>query len=120
MAIQQRILKRMPDPVYRDGYPDLLFEGYRMRFGHVNAVFTNANMQSLAGVADPAINRMHCQGGSAIPPATIFFYYKEGLAKEIDRRKELNLKWDFLQEVLDGWPVGGIIPSVVRNRVGDE
>lgn len=85
----------------------------------MTAIFSNANMQSIAGLADPAINKMHVAGTAPIPTATIHFYSEVGLGKEIARRKELGLNYRELEEILSKFPVNQI-PGELRHRIGDE
>lgn len=103
----------MPEPEYREGYPDLLFEGFRLRFGQIRAVFCNAKMQANAGLCDHAI--LHMQGAAA----TIFFISYPGLSALIEKRKSDGHNYLFLEDVLAQWPQYSI-PSHLQNRVGDE
>lgn len=119
MAINQRLVKRFPEHKYRDGYPDILFEGFRLRFGQVYACFTNANMQSIAGLADPKIQRVHLSGGP-VPTAAWLFYTFRAMEAEIARRKGLNLPTAMLEELLEKWPHDGVIPRGLKNLIGYE
>lgn len=103
----------MPVLKYRDGYPDMVFMGFRMQFGRIMAVLYSAKMQALAGVADPAILKAR---GEA---PTIHFWSSDHMERIVEQRKADNLNVAEFEKVLEGWPAGRIPPSV-EYRVGED
>lgn len=76
-------------------YPDIKFDGYRLRFGVVTAQFINAAWQHMAGMCGPVRTK---------EPPTLYFLTKQQVLDEILSRKERNLNYYNVADCLVNWP----------------
>lgn len=73
--------------------PDLKFDGYRLRFGYVTAMFVNAKWQN---------PRLKTPGA-----ATLFFYARHNIEEAIAERKAAGLNISIFDGALANWPTPG-------------
>lgn len=98
-------------------FPDLLHDGYAMRFGYVYAVFHDVGMQIIGEFLDDedSTTARHPKHKSG----RIIFMTEDGVKAEIVRREQMNLNHEFLAKVLKRWPKKARF-RIVKNSEGAE